>query len=228
VTDPIPGAPAAPPPAPVADPGSPRAAQVALAVCIVLLVGLLAYRGYGNRLGARPTEAVAARVDLNRAERTDFEQIPGVGPKLAQAIVDHRGEKGRFQSVEQLRGVKGVGPATFDKVRPFLRVDPAPAQSPSDLDPPILERKKPAEAEKRPAPSRPANSRKLQPGDPPINVNTASFEQLLQLPDVGPATAQAIIAARTQKPFVTFNDLDRVKGIGPKKLEKLRPFVKVE
>jgi competence protein ComEA len=215
-----------PAPAPVPPPpGSSRSSQIALALCIIALVGLLAYRGYGNRLGARPTES-AARFDLNRAERSDLEQIPGVGPKLAQAIVDHRDEKGHFQSVEQLRDVKGVGPATYDKVRPFLRVEPMP-KSASDLDPPILERKKPAEPERK-LPARTTNSRKLQPGDPPINVNTASLEQLLQLPDIGQVTAQAIIAARTDKPFQSVNDLDRVKGIGAKKLDKLRPFVKVE
>jgi|SRR6266540_2734462 len=215
--------------APAADAaGSPvsRSAQIALAVCVVLLLGLLAYRGYGNRLGTRPTETVSVRFDLNRADRSDLEQIPGVGPKLAQAIVDHRGEKGHFQSLEQLRDVKGVGPATFDKVRPYLRVEPVPTATPSELDPvPILERKKAPEPEKKSAPGRPTGSRKLQPGDPPINVNTATVEQLLQLPDVGPVTAQAIIAAR---PIKSVADLDRVKGIGPKKLDKMRPFVKVE
>ena len=187
---------------------------------MVLLLALLAYRGYGHKLATRPTETVSVRFDLNRAERSDFEQIPGVGPKLAQAIVEHRGEKGHFRSLDQLHDVKGVGPATFDKVRPFLRVDPVPTAS-SELDPiPVLERKKP-----EPAPVRSSNSRKLQPGDSPINVNIASLEQLLQLPDVGAVTAQSIIAAR---PIKSLSDLDRVKGIGTKRLEKLRPFVKFE
>jgi competence protein ComEA len=200
-----------PPPAPL-----PRSAQYALAACVVLLLGLLLYRGYGSGIGTRPTETASLRFDLNRAERTDFEQIPGVGPKLAQAIVDHRAEKGQFRSLDQLQDVKGVGPATFDKVRPFLRVDPLPPNDPV-LDPvPVLERKKPAAA---------TSGRKLQPGDAPINVNTASLEQLLLLPDVGPVTAQAIVNAR---PIRSVNDLDRVKGIGPKRLEKMKPFVRVD
>src|SRR6185437_2660841 len=98
-----------------------RAAQFALALGIALLLGLLLFRGYGNSLGMRPTDAVAARFDVNSAERSDFEQIPGVGPKLAQAIVDHRGEKGRFHSLEQLRDVKGIGPETLEKLRPFVK-----------------------------------------------------------------------------------------------------------
>ncbi len=197
----------------------PRSAQIVLAACVLLLFGLLLYRGYGSGLRTRPTETVSVRFDLNRAERSDFEQIPGVGPKLAQAIVDHRAEKGQFQSLDQLRGVKGVGPATFDKVRPYLRVEPLPPRD-SEFDPvPILERKKTPEPKYVPS-----SGRKFQPGDPPINVNTASYEQLLMLPDIGPITAKAIVAAR---PFTTVDDLNRAKGIGTKRLQKLRPFVKV-
>ena len=208
-----------------------RPAQVALAVFAAMLLGLLAYRGYGNRLGARPTEPVAARFDLNRADRAELEQIPGVGPKLAQVIDDRRKEK-PFRSVEELRDLKGVGPVTYDRVRPFLRVDATPAKppSPADIDPPILARKRSATtaATKPATSSRPASSRKFQPGDPPINVNTASPEQLLRLPGIGPVTAQAIASARAERPFRSLSDLDAVKGIGPKTLDKLRPFVVFE
>jgi competence protein ComEA len=218
----------APPPATAEAPSATRAAQFALAAFLVFLLGLLAYRGYCTGFGARPTETVAARFDLNSADRSELEQIPGVGTKLAQSIVDHRGKKGRFQSLDQLRDVKGVGPATYDKVRPYLRVEPSPPPSPSELDPPVLERKKPPETDNKQPASRPASSRKLRPGDPPLDVNTAPVEQLMQLPGIGPITAQAIVAARVEKPFQTVNDLDRVKGIGRKKLDNLRPWVKVE
>ena len=207
-------------PAPSQPATTSRAAQFTLALGLALLLGLLLYRGYGNSLGMRPTDAVAvvAGFDVNSAERSDFEQIPGVGPKLAQAIVDHRGEKGRFQSLEQLRDVKGIGPATFDKVRPYLRVEPLPEPRDSfDADPPILERKKSA-----PAPTA-ARSGKLQPGDPAIDINAASLDEVMRLPGIGRVTAQAIVAGR---PYHSLADLDKVKGIGPKTLEKLRPFVK--
>jgi competence protein ComEA len=226
-------APSPPTPPPVAPPAalSRREAQVALAVFLTILVGLLAFRGYGNRLGARPTEQVtAARIDLNRAERSELEQVPHVGPKLAEAIDTHRKQKGPFRSVDELRDVKGVGPATLDKLRPYLRVDanttPAAAASLPDADPPLLERKRPAAPPVQPlAPVRAAGSRKLQPGDPPVNVNTATADELQRLPGIGPVTAQAIAAGR---PFQSVADLDRVKGIGAKTVEKLRPFVTVE
>lgn len=59
-----------------------------------------------------------------------------------------------------------------------------------------------------------------------VMVNTASLEELQRLPGVGPAIARAILEYRTQKGrFSTLQDLLKVKGIGPKKLESLRDHV---
>ncbi len=61
--------------------------------------------------------------------------------------------------------------------------------------------------------------------DEPIDLNTATAEALETLPGVGPKTAELIIEGR---PYNTVEDLVRVKGIGEKTLEKLRPHIKVE
>ncbi|MBX9624445.1 MAG: helix-hairpin-helix domain-containing protein [Gemmataceae bacterium] len=192
----------------------PRSAQVALAAALVLLLGLLGYRGYGNGLRARPTERLAAApVDLNTAEVAELEQVPGVGPKRARAIVTARAAA-PLDGPDDLRRVPGIGPAVVETVRPHVRAEP-------DADPPLAERKRPA-----PAPAaKPAKGGKLQPGDPPVDVNAASEDELQRIPGVGPVTARAIVAAR---PFAAVDDLRRVKGIGPKVLEKLRPFVTAE
>jgi competence protein ComEA len=206
-----------------------RRAQVALGVFLALLFGLLAFRGYGNWLGAKPTEpARAALTDLNHAGRAELEQIPGIGPGLAKQIDDHRRAKGPFKSVEELRQVKGIGPATFDKVRAFVRVDPQPTPAEPPLEPLVLERKPAPPSVPAPYPRSGSAGSKLQPGDPPIDVNAAGVAELMRLPGVGPVTAQNIVNARAEKPFASVADLDRVKGIGPKTLDKIRPFVVVK
>ncbi|MFM2070712.1 MAG: putative competence protein ComEA [Actinomycetota bacterium] len=62
----------------------------------------------------------------------------------------------------------------------------------------------------------------------PINLNTATADQLDALPGVGPSTAAAIVAHReAHGPFASVDGLDEVRGIGPAKLESLRPLVTV-
>ena len=62
----------------------------------------------------------------------------------------------------------------------------------------------------------------------PIDVNTASAEALQAIPGVGEKTAASILADRDANgPFTSVEDLDRVRGIGPATVEKLRPFVTV-
>jgi competence protein ComEA len=203
-----------------------REAQVALGVLLILTMGLLAFRGYGNGLRTHPTDVKPHSLDLNRAERTELEQVPGIGPTLAKSIDDYRRRHGPFQSVDELQQVKGIGPATLNKVRLFFHVEPEPPAPPNtEIPEPLVLERKPATPGRA---TRPAGLRKLQPGDPPINVNSATLEELMQLPGVGAVTAQNIIAARSAEPFRTLADLDRVKNIGPKTLDKLRPFVVFE
>ncbi len=61
-----------------------------------------------------------------------------------------------------------------------------------------------------------------------INLNKATIEELTLLPGVGPATAEKIIEQRkTNGAFSSVDDLDEIKGIGEKKLEKIRPYATV-
>jgi len=62
----------------------------------------------------------------------------------------------------------------------------------------------------------------------PVNLNTATAEQLDSLPGVGPVTAAAIVAWRAANgSFASIDQLAEVDGIGPARLEKLRPLVRV-
>lgn len=61
-----------------------------------------------------------------------------------------------------------------------------------------------------------------------ININTATQAELELLPEIGPALAKRIMEAREKAPFRAFSDLDKVRGIGPKTIEKLRPLIVFE
>lgn len=59
-------------------------------------------------------------VSINAADAIALEQVPGLGPVKAAAIVQHREEIGGFSSIDQLLDVTGIGPATLESIRPFV------------------------------------------------------------------------------------------------------------
>jgi competence ComEA-like helix-hairpin-helix protein len=58
-----------------------------------------------------------------------------------------------------------------------------------------------------------------------ININTATMQDLMRLPGVGETTAEKIITLRKERPFSRIEDVMRVKGIGKKKFETMKPFL---
>lgn len=75
----------------------------------------------------------------------------------------------------------------------------------------------------------PSNRANAPVGNASVNINTATRQALETLPGVGPSTAGKIIDHRGMHgPFGRIEDLMKVKGIGPKKFEKLRQYITVE
>jgi competence protein ComEA len=64
----------------------------------------------------------AGPVDINTADETQLEALPGVGPATASAIVEHRERHGPFASVEALGDVAGIGDAKLAQLRDLVRV----------------------------------------------------------------------------------------------------------
>jgi competence ComEA-like helix-hairpin-helix protein len=69
---------------------------------------------------------------------------------------------------------------------------------------------------------------KKKPPEKPVNINTATAEELQQVPGIGPATAAKILQMRkSYGAFKNVGDLKAIKGIGPKRLEKMRKYLTV-
>jgi competence protein ComEA len=64
----------------------------------------------------------AGKLDLNHATSAQLEQLPGVGPVTAAAIVAWREQHGRFSRAEELQEVDGIGPKTYARIAPLVRV----------------------------------------------------------------------------------------------------------
>ena len=69
---------------------------------------------------------------------------------------------------------------------------------------------------------------KKHPSSKPVDLNTATVQELEQLPGIGPTTAKSIVRFRTKSgPFRRVEDLLAVRGISETKLQKLRPYITV-
>jgi competence protein ComEA len=214
-----------------------RPAQLTMAFLLGLATALVAVNWYASsHWGSRPSELErgpggAYRVDLNRAGHAELLQLPGVGEGLAQRIEDYRHAHGPFRSVNDLRNVRNVGPAALRRLLPWVCVQP---DEPGEVVQPVIFRgsSRTAGATSPAALPQPPSARK--PGKKaagitrPIDLNRASATELQRLPGIGPVIAARIVQERRKAPFQSVDDLKgRVPGIGPKKLEMLRPYATV-
>lgn len=78
--------------------------------------------------------AEGERIDPNSASVDQIDRLPGIGPSAAQKIVEARERGGRFRSTRDLLAVPGIGPATLDRIAPYLSLPADAARSPRPID----------------------------------------------------------------------------------------------
>jgi competence protein ComEA len=78
--------------------------------------------GAGSPAAGDPAGGSAGPIDLNTATVAELDTLPGVGPVLAQRILDWRTQHGQFASVDQLSDVPGIGDARMAQLRDLVRV----------------------------------------------------------------------------------------------------------
>ena len=67
--------------------------------------------------GTAPTEAKGQKININSASEEELQNITGIGPSKASAIIQYREEQGPFSSVEDLMNISGIGEKTFEKMK---------------------------------------------------------------------------------------------------------------
>jgi competence protein ComEA len=70
-------------------------------------------------------------IDINLASAKELEELPGVGPTTAKAIIQFRTKTGRFQRVEDLLAIRGISEMKLAKMRPYVTVGPPPQKAPT-------------------------------------------------------------------------------------------------
>lgn len=151
----------------------------------------------------RAVDAIAAASGAAADADLDRVNLAGALSDGVQIYVPHRGETAAPAQIQPNGGTANAGQGNAANGASQGGTQPQPARTLT-----------------------PAGS--AQKGSAPVNINTATAEELQTLPRIGPAMAQRIIAWReSHGGFRSVDELDAVPGIGPSMLENLRPLVTV-
>ena len=158
-------------------------------------------------------KAKSEKVNLNTADAAELEDLPGIGPAHAKAIIEAR----PFKSVDDLDRVKGLGKARIDALKDLVTTT-APAAAKTTTS------KTTAKTPSKTADATTKDMPKLKAGEK-VNLNTASKEELDALPGIGAVLSERIIEAR---PFKTIEDVMKVKGIKEGEFSKIKDMITVK
>lgn len=184
--------------------------------------------------GVSSGASARTKIDLNSADKTALESLPGVGAATADAIIAAR----PFKSVDDLKQVRGIGDVKFQQLRPLVTVHArasAPPSPGSGTAPQTATGNSSTDLNKRElgsgaaakAASKTGSATETQPNlseSGKININTASKQELESLLGIGPVKAQAIIDNR---PYKSAEDVMNVKGIKEGTFDQIKDRITV-
>lgn len=69
-----------------------------------------------------PVQIAPEKININTADPATLETLPGIGPVIAQRIVEYRQTYGLFRTIDEIKDVSGIGEATFAELEPWITV----------------------------------------------------------------------------------------------------------
>ncbi len=93
---------------------------------VIMLACMVTFSGVVSQAAPQAladSASVQAMVNLNQAEVEQLATLPGIGPAIAQRIIEYRSKVGGFTSIDQVLQVKGVGEKTLGKISSMVTVE---------------------------------------------------------------------------------------------------------
>jgi competence protein ComEA len=90
-------------------------------ICCTLLIGAVAAK----------KKPPAAPLDVNTASAAQLQQVPGIGPTTANAIVQFRRKSGPFERIEDLLAIRGISARKLEQIRPYVTLSKSVPRKPA-------------------------------------------------------------------------------------------------
>lgn len=68
------------------------------------------------------TDTTSKKVNINTATQEELDTLPGIGPSIAAKIIDYREQNGKFNSIEEIKEVSGIGEAKYEKIKDSITI----------------------------------------------------------------------------------------------------------
>jgi len=70
----------------------------------------------------KPNIIKANKININKATENELELLPGIGSKTAKSIINYRNNSSKFNNIEELKNIKGIGEKKFDKLKNIITI----------------------------------------------------------------------------------------------------------
>jgi competence ComEA-like helix-hairpin-helix protein len=158
--------------------------------------------------GGRQALGAGERIDPNTAAVAELQRLPGVGPAMAQRIVEER-DRAPFATVAELQRVRGIGPALAARMAEHVTLPAVSTTGRASQVPSMA--------------TSPSQRTGAVPTADAVDLNSAGAAELQALPGIGPALAARLLARRDSLGgFRDWADVDAIAGIGPALLARLQ------
>jgi|UniRef100_A0A7V3RHR9 competence protein ComEA len=93
-------------------------------IAIIFIINIFGYvkQKSNKRSYAMIIEEGIRQISINSADVEELCALPGIGPAIAQRIVEYRKKNGGFKSIDEIKAVKGIGEKLFEKIKPYIKI----------------------------------------------------------------------------------------------------------